>query len=86
MKIIIEKILRGKQITQVELNSFIEQYIEKKKDKVPTALEIQKVARMIRDRFFNIGFAAKEFALELGLTVITVEGAGVTSKIVNVYE
>ena len=73
MKKIITKILTREQLSSDEYSEFIEKYVEKKKGKAPTGEEILRIKDMARQGFFDITFAAKEFAKELGLTVITVE-------------
>ncbi len=87
MKKTIEKIFKRQDLTPKELNEFVRGYIKTKKDKDPTAEQVVRIVSMLRQGLFNISYAAKEYANELDLTVVTVENTkkGIIERI-DVYD
>ena len=83
MKKLIEKIITNKQLSLEEVNKFIESYIEHKKGKLPSANEIAGVIRLLQERVFDLIYAAKEYAKDLGLVIVEVQDLR-TGKILKI--
>ena len=68
-KDIISKILVTRNVSDIELNSFILWYVSKTKNKEPESRELSAINTMIRRGMFDITYAAKRAAIILGLQV-----------------
>lgn len=69
---IIRRIIKRQPITLEELNSFVTSYVEKKLNKVLTAEELAGIINLIQNGFFDVIFAAKQYALMLNYQPIDV--------------
>jgi DNA invertase Pin-like site-specific DNA recombinase len=70
-KKIIKKILENKQLSLIEINEFISDYVYLQKNKYPTSEELKAIITLITSGIFNITYAATQAALKIGLTITT---------------
>lgn len=84
MKEVVKKILSGKQPTLAEVNKFIVGYVESERGKVPTAEQMEGILNMLQNGLFNLSFAAKKYALTLGLNVVSLQDIA-TGRLIKTY-
>jgi hypothetical protein len=84
-KSIITKILKSQQITQIELNTFITEYIKLVKDEDITTQQLQMISTLVQSGHFNLFYAAKIAALKLDLNfdVLTDRSGDILNVIVR---
>lgn len=70
-KKIIKKILENKQLSLVEVNKFISDYVYLQKNKYPTSEELKTIITLITSGIFDITYAATQAALKTDLNITT---------------
>jgi hypothetical protein len=64
---IVKKILKNQQLTQIELNTFIIEYIKLMKDKDITSKQLQIISSLLQSGHFNLFYGARIAAIKIGL-------------------
>lgn len=87
MKQIIKKILKKEQITEVEFNTIIADYIKEKKGKEPTVEQLQEVVKLIQGRLFTLDPMVEYYTKKYNLQVVSLIDLNTGSiKRIDVYE
>ena len=71
-KDIVTQLVKQKSVTEKDINEFITEYVKNKKKKDVTVEQLADIRQLLQMGVFNLNYAAREAARDLGLNITNV--------------